>query len=283
MKMRIFVIIFVIGVFIACAKKETGIKNDVKLRIEEYKKIAINSYRKGNTENAINFLNQSLEMAYNVDSVENIVEINNLMGDIYMETGELFLASNCIFNAHNIETMEKKEISFSTSLNVAKLWIKFYEKTKSNTYIEKSKEAFVIAEKSIKNEEDRAKFLNSYGKLMIKMKDYDAALDYFFKALKLNKARKNYSQMADNYYNIGRVYEEEKFYEKALENYKASLTYDKLVENIAGIFFDLKKIGISYRKLGNERLAEHYLSKARKIAYNLNNKALIEEIEKIEK
>ncbi len=82
MKMRIFVIIFVIGVFIACAKKETGIKNDVKLRIEEYKKIAINSYRKGNTENAINFLNQSLEIAYNVDSVENIIEILTLDKDL---------------------------------------------------------------------------------------------------------------------------------------------------------------------------------------------------------
>ncbi|MGC8764464.1 MAG: tetratricopeptide repeat protein [Brevinematia bacterium] len=260
-----FLFVFLI-ILTSCGAKETGIKSDIKNNVEEYKKSAISSYMKGDTDTALNYLSQSLEMAYKVDSVKQIVEINNLVAEIYINSGDIISASNYIFNAYNIEKVEGRNFSFDTMLNIARLWMKLYEKTQSNFYLEKSKEAFNVAEKSIKSDEERARYYNNYGKLMLKIMNYEKALDFFLKALKLCENKKNFLVTADSYYNIGRVYEEKKSYEKAIENYKKSLENDKLVENTRGIYLNLKKIGTLYEKLGNTELSEYYLSKAKKIS-----------------
>ncbi len=279
MKRIIYLVLFII---FSCGSgsKDSNIKNQIKLNIEEFKKTGYSFYQKGNIENAINYFKRGIELAYSVDSTYQIIELYCLLGDIYLSIGDLNNASNAIFSAEKIEKFENVNL-FSVSLGIAKYYSKLYEKTKNEEYLNKSQSYFEFAKNKIHTDDEKASYYNNYAKLMLRTTNYSEALNNFEKALSINEAKKNYFGMADNYYNLGKLYEAKKEYEKALEYYKKALKYDKIVENSDGIYLDNKKIGIIYKIIGEKEKSIYYFEKSKKIAESINNKNYIEEIEKL--
>jgi len=279
LRLKVF-IFFLFLIFYGCGtQKNPYLKNDIKINIEEYQKTAFSFQLKGNFDAAISYLLQALERAYLIDDVDKIIEIANSLGEIYLNNDNLVEASNFIFLAYDTSKVEKKN-DFFTMLNLAKFWVKFYEKSNLFQYQKIINEYFTSSFSLADDDEKKSIYFNSYGKFLLKLKEYDKALEAFNKARAISEGKKNYLLLGESYYNTGRVYEERKEFEKAIESYKMALEYDKLTENISGIMADLKKLGRIYKVMNQREKATYYLNKAKKIAITINAQKQIEEIDK---
>jgi signal transduction histidine kinase len=115
--------------------------------------------------------------------------------------------------------------------------------------------------------------LNGFGLIDWNKGKFDDALNYFFKAIKLNEslAQKQRINPSLFYNNIGLIYSEKKLYEKALsyylKAYEIRVKYKMLMEQ--GV--SLNNIGICYTNLKKTDLAIATFEKGKIIAKQTNN------------
>lgn len=112
--------------------------------------------------------------------------------------------------------------------------------------------------------------------------DYSKALDYYFKAMKVDEELNNKKRIASHYGNIGIVYRNQADYSKALEYYLKALKIDEELKNSPdktlelagkkGMATRLGNIGIVYDEQADYQKALDYYLKALKIDEELNNK-----------
>lgn len=112
--------------------------------------------------------------------------------------------------------------------------------------------------------------------------DYEKALEYYFKAMKVDEELNNKKRIASHFGNIGIVYRNQADYSKALEYYFKALKIDEELRNSkdSTIAFSGKKgmatrlgnIGIVYDEQSDYEKALDYYLKALKIDEELNNK-----------
>lgn len=76
--------------------------------------------------------------------------------------------------------------------------------------------------------------LNSIGNIYIALKQYDLAIPYFKRSLKLEAELNNTLGLAINQQNIGKCQEGLGNLDKALENYRTSLSYNESIDNDMG-------------------------------------------------
>lgn len=91
---------------------------------------------------------------------------------------------------------------------------------------------------------------------------YKEALDYYFKALKIDEELGNKNGIARHLGNIGVVYEQQNDYPKALDYYFKALKMDEELGRKSGIAADLGNIGSLFTRTGKFKEAEVYLKKA---------------------
>lgn len=130
-------------------------------------------------------------------------------------------------------------------------------------------------------EKGEAMIYNSLGAVHRIRSDYSVALDYFFKALKINEHIGEQQGMAFNYGNIGIVYKTQQDYANALKYYKMALSTYQAMGDSNGIAINYGNIGIIYETLGDYNQSLEYQEKAlqintatgnrRSITHNLGN------------
>lgn len=101
-----------------------------------------------------------------------------------------------------------------------------------------NQQALELAE-GIKNQSEGIKrsrniSLNSIGNLYIALKQFDLAIPYFERSLKLEAELNNTLGLAINHQNIGKCNEELDNLDIALENYRTSLSYNETIDNDMG-------------------------------------------------
>ena len=99
-------------------------------------------------------------------------------------------------------------------------------------------------DEELRNKKGIASRLGNIGIAYEEQGDYPKALDYYFKALKINEELKNKRGIANNLGNIGNVYSEQADYPKALDNYFMTL-------KIAKELGDKNLIATSFANIGN--------------------------------
>jgi len=102
--------------------------------------------------------------------------------------------------------------------------------------------------------------------------DYPRALDFFFKALKINKELGSKYGIAINLGNIGLVYANQGDYTKALEYFFKALKMDEELGNNKDIATDLGNIGLLYNYQNNHPKALEFYFKALSMDEELGNK-----------
>ena len=102
--------------------------------------------------------------------------------------------------------------------------------------------------------------------------DYPKALEYYFKALKMNEELGRKPGIAKNLGNIGIVYRNQGDYPKALEYYFKALKMDEELSNKNGVARHLGNIGIVYNDQGDYPKALEYFFKALKMNEELDRK-----------
>ena len=106
---------------------------------------------------------------------------------------------------------------------------------------------------------------NSKGKLGVYYYikgDYPKALEYYFKALKMNEELDRKTAVSTNLGNIGNVYYSQGDYPKVLEYYFKALKMDEELGNKNGIARHLGNIGSLYIEIGEFEKAEEILQEA---------------------
>ncbi|TNE33987.1 tetratricopeptide repeat protein, partial [bacterium] len=103
--------------------------------------------------------------------------------------------------------------------------------------------------------------------------DNPKALEYFFKALKLNETIDAKNNKAITLGNIGRVYFHQLKYSKALEYLQSALLIYEEIKNKSGISLTLGNIGTSYGSISNYPKSLEYLHKALVLNTEIGNKS----------
>lgn len=112
--------------------------------------------------------------------------------------------------------------------------------------------------------------LSSIGVIYAEESDNAKALEYYFKALKVNKSVNNKQNIATNYTNIGSIYSEIGDDAKALEYYHNALKLNEEIGNENGQAISLGTIGTVYKNRKDYKNAFKYYTESYKIHQRTN-------------
>ena len=102
------------------------------------------------------------------------------------------------------------------------------------------------------NENSIAIRMGNIGNIYLELGDYNKALDYYFNSVKIHEKLGNKNKLASQFGNIGILYDNLLYHQKALEYYNKALKIDEELNNKDGIASDLCNIGVTYKEIGQE-------------------------------
>lgn len=166
----------------------------------------------------------------------------------------------------------KKALKIATELNLNKemaeanrvVGIGFHHVTE----IDSALNYFLLAMKQFQQADDElgeAKVLNNIGNLWAET-DYDIALGYYQKALKIANKYDKKDLIAGSYMNIGNTYYRKKQYQVALKNYELSYRLFSEINNLIGNILSSQNMGVMYYNLDDLEHAEKLLLSVHKRA-----------------
>ncbi len=117
----------------------------------------------------------------------------------------------------------------------------------------------------------KAKSLGEIGNAYFGQSNYPKALEFQFKALKLNEELGREKGVGNILGNIGNIYSDQKNYEKALEYYLKSLKVGRKLGNKYDMSIDLRNIAIVYNNMGNAAKSLEYSMMALAVSKELGN------------
>ncbi len=281
MKQIFIFIIFIIFIllFSSCGSKNPTIRNNIKKNISDNLSVGIESYKSGNLESATLFLQQALKDAYSIDSIDDIILVLQSLTEVNLKNENYSLASNYIFQAESLIGMENNN---DNNFLIQKTIGKYYEKTaKTQEDYNKSYQYYIKASESAKKDEEKAQAYNNIGTVKIELNQPDEALEWFIKSKNINESKNIYDSLADNYYNIGDIYEKKGNYAESLTNYNLALKNDKISEHLSGIIEDLKRIASVYSRMGNKDVSLEYYNRALNAAVSINDKNQSDQIKRL--
>ena len=199
---------------------------------------------------------------------DDTLKVNQLIkiSDYYTETD----TAKALFYGQKAVQLSK-ELAWSNGLSKANFHL-------ANMYSHQHiyKKALVYFKQSLNTNDSksRSKSLQNIGEVYLKLGDFSRALDYCFKALKINETIGNKKANAKVYANLGSVYFGFQKYAKALEYYNlATQLYDP-IENGTDLAIVNRNIAGVYNSLKQPTKALYYYEKANLLCKNQNNKTL---------
>jgi len=161
-------------------------------------------------DKAIAFHEEALDLAEKIRSLEFKVASLNDLGVVYRRTSSIRAAMDYNQQALELaETVKNPSNSLKKSINVS---------------------------------------YNCIGLLYLLLKQYDEAIFYFKKSLKLEGELGNKRGLAINYQNIGKCLEQKGELDQALKNYRTSLAYNQEIDNDMGLVICNTSIAQVYLK-----------------------------------
>ena len=131
--------------------------------------------------------------------------------------------------------------------------------------------------KTIECKASISKAQNSLGTIYRSLKQYTLALEQFEKAIKLEESTQNIEGLAISYQSIGKTYEDMELFDKALSNYKRSLSFNTELNSNLGIVICNNSIASIAIKKGNYNKALLLLEKNYPLAKKNKNKYYVSE------
>lgn len=220
-------------------------------------------YSYSNPDRAIEFANQALEIANQIDYKEGIAGAHGDLGYSYSVKGE-FQKALQHFN---------EGIPLSQTIGDSLAWVSMLV-DKGGVFKLKSEyhKALEIYFKSLdicrKMELERgvAATLTNIGLCYFELNDHENALEFYQQALEINERLGNKSNLAIIYNNLGLLYGDDGNYDQALEYHTHALELRRELEYPLEIANSLNNIGRLHMQQGRNDLAIDYLNRALQIA-----------------
>lgn len=259
---------------VSCGSKNPTVRDTVKKKVSDNRTIGVEEFKKGNYSSARLFLEQALKDAYSVDSVEGMVSALQNLAEVHLKLGNFADASNAVFRARELNEREGLSEDFAVLLTIGK----YFERINRTDL---SLQFFEQALQTAKKDEDRALVQNSIGIVKIRQGLLDEAENWVRKSLAVNESKKIHNTLADNYFNLGEIYDKKGDTRNALSNYLLALRHDKISEKSDGIIEDLKRIGQMHQKLGDSPAAVYYYQRALNASEAMGYKSETEAIQQL--
>lgn len=223
-------------------------KNNQELTCKIYNQIsqlyiAINKY-----DNAIEFINKSLELC-NQLKLHNIKAVNyNSLGIIYMERGNHETALNHYYKAYQlVEKVDQPKIKMSILLNMSTIYSKEGQQQKAlNNLFELLK---ILEPKGSKF--SKSAVYNNIGVIYTELKDNKNALKYLLKSIKIKEELNDKENISKGYNNIGNLHFTMGNNLKAIDYINRSLHINRELNYETDIIYNLENLASIYLKQKN--------------------------------
>ncbi|MGZ2370648.1 tetratricopeptide repeat-containing sensor histidine kinase [Ancylomarina sp. YFZ004] len=191
------------------------------------------------------------------------------LGNIYSDLGNYSKALDVYLKANNIvEAFNLKDLKFSTLLNI------------TNTYAYKKQWDISIIKlndllKSTKDSQAQTAIIyNNLGTAYEEKKEYQKSLDYYLKALEINKKSQTQrsTSLGRNYHNLGSVHYSLANYNLAIEYLEKSLDIAKKRKSKIDYIYNYEFLAKVYTKLKQFNKASIFLSDAITLAKEIKMK-----------
>lgn len=202
--------------------------------------------------------------------------------NIYYSLGEQFQNSNpdtaIYFYQISIDYARKQKDELKEGESIRKLGWSYFLKSDFSNAMEKFNESLFIANKYLSGIQKQlakkllASNMGNIGGVYLNQGNYTKALEYYFKALKIDKEIGNKLGQAIIMGNIGIVYSDQSYYTKALEYYFKALKMDEEIVNKSGQARHLGNIGLVYSDQSYYTKALEYYFKALVINEEIGDK-----------
>ena len=178
------------------------------------------------------------------------------------------IAENSLYSLKDLSNVildRSKDADWEVLYEIAKILVEFLQYEEAmNLY-----PSIISKVENLRNEETLGNLFDSYGRILYTLGNYDMALMYLEKSLKidLSISGENHPDVARSYNNIGSVYDSQGEYEKALEYQEKSLKIRLSIhgENHPGVASSYINIGSVYHSQGEYEKALEYYVKSLKI------------------
>jgi tetratricopeptide (TPR) repeat protein len=241
---RIFLIIFSFPIFLFGQKNKIDSLQALLKKDKEdtnavlHLHLLANEYTTTNSDRAINYYKRSIKLSEKIRWQKGVALSNQFLGKAYSKNATYPLALKFYNSA--LEKWEKYEGEISkNSLSV----------NKEYNYVQQQKAAIFA----------------SIGSAYKDQGDYNKALEYYIKSLKVSERMGNKNGSADNLVRIGVLYSEMNDYPKSLEKYLEALKVFKELGNKERIALSFGNIGNIYYMLGDYKNAKDYYFKGLKM------------------
>ncbi len=233
-------------------------------------KVGLDFQKSREYEKAINYFNQSAELAKNLYFYVGEGLAYKRIGTIYFNMDEherariyynkallLFNKAHALhhialtFNA--LGNLEESAGNYNQSLKLFFRYLNYAEKI--NSLI------------------DMAIAYNNIAIIYSDMNDYKKELTYNFKALKIREKLNNLAELSASYNNIGVSYQDLDNYESAIMYYKKALQIREKLRDTVGVAAVFHNLAICYKHKGDYKLAEKYYLQALATQCKLNAKS----------
>ncbi|URA09707.1 tetratricopeptide repeat protein [Thermospira aquatica] len=255
MKRKIFLgLLLSVVVFTGCSGNPT-LRSDVKKSIERQSLSGITAFRRGEYESAMSFFEEALQLAYQLYLPAEIIKQYANLAEISLRLGQLDKAGSFLVAAETIAGKEKL-----SSFDLLLVKARFYQEKKDISQAQKIYEEVVQIAKT-KSEKILARI--HYADLWIASTNWNEAQRI------LDEAWWNLFLFSDNdilglyYYQRGVVAQGKKEYDKAIQEFKKALIYDRRAENLEGIVKDILRLGEVYALKNDEAWSNYYQEMAK--------------------
>ena len=206
---------------------------------------------------ALSYAREALTLATQIDDQKGIAASYNNLGIVYRNQGALEKALEYYMNSLKIyETLQNKEGIATTKNNMSNLYAFKKDFTQAIKYLEESYNLFVELDDKTKI----IGSLNNLGNLNNDMMLYDKAMKNFEQSALLSE--QTGVKFADPLSNIGNIYFKQENYQRAVEFYEKALTIERENNNRLGVLNAVTNLGITYAKAKQPKPAKQYLEEA---------------------
>jgi len=213
---------------------------------------------------AIGYTREALNLATDINDQKGMAASYNNLGVAYKNQGALDKSLEYYIRSLKIyEKLDNKEGIGTTKNNIASIYSIKGDYGQAMKYMEEAYAQFVAIDDKTKI----VGTLNNLGNLNSDLQLYEKAMRYYSEAYQLSaKLGHAYSDPMNN---TGNVYFRNGNYQRAIEFYLKALDIQREENDRMGMLNTITNIGIAYTKAGQPKPAQEYLVEAEKLAKEL--------------
>lgn len=213
---------------------------------------------------AIDYTREALTLATEINDKRGTAAAYNNLGVAYRNQGALDKALEYYIRSLNIyDTLQNTEGIATTKNNIATIYSIKKDYGQAMKFLEESHNMFI----QLGDQRKLIGSMNNMGNLNSDLQLYEKAMRFFSEAYQLSE--KMNEPFADPLNNIGIIYFKQGNYQRAIEYYQRALEIERGNDNKLGMLNTITNIGIAYTKAGQPGPAQQYLNEALKLSTDL--------------